>query len=306
MICTVTLNPAVDHTIQLETFPEPDEVARTDTDRFDAGGKGINVAQYLHTLGVDTVATGLVGDFLGAYIERELDADGVANALVHIAGRTRLNTTITARHEEYKINHRGPRVDADSIDRIIGVLDEYDPQVVLVAGSLPPGLGSSDIDRIAAAGSWQTAVDVGGELLSQLDGEYLLCKPNREELAAATGAPVDSRADCIAAADALRAQGFRWVITSLGAEGALAIGDTERLYAAALAVEVADTVGAGDAMLAGVLAAFDAGDDARTALKQGIAVASRMVSVSGTRLESGDGIAFDADRVELTDLAAQP
>ena len=305
MILTVTLNPAVDHTIQVDSMPEPDTVARTDTARFDAGGKGINVAQYLRELGDDTLATGLVGDFLGAYVETELDADGIAHDLIEIEGQTRLNTTIVDQRAEYKINHTGPTVDAAAVDDVIDVLADHEPPVVLVAGSLPPGLTSRAVDRIAAAGPWRTAVDLGGEGLSQLEATYSLCKPNRTELAAATGMAVDSIEACVAAARELRTTGFDRVVTSLGGDGALLVGEREVLHAAALDVDVADTVGAGDAMLAGVLSALADGDDSRAALSRGIAVAARMVSVPGTRLPALDDLEADAERVVLTDLSQQ-
>lgn len=299
MIATVTLNPAVDHTIQLESMPGPGGVARTDTDRFDAGGKGINVSQYLHQLGADTVATGLVGDFLGEYIRDELETDGISTDLTEVGGRTRLNTTILDSAGEYKINHSGPTVDEAAVDEIIDVLRSHEPTMVLVGGSLPPGLAHDAIDRIARAGSWETTVDVGGELLAALDASYALCKPNRHELHDATGKTVDSVADCIAAAETLRAQGYDRVVTSLGADGALMVDDKRVLHAAALDVEVADTVGAGDAMLSGVLFELAAGNSSEQALRRGVAVASRMVSVPGTRLPDADGIGTLAKQVQI-------
>ena len=77
MILTVTLNPAVDHTLQLDEELSPDAVARTDDAQFDPGGKGINVSKYLVELDVETVATGYVGDFLG----RGHRSDKVAQAV---------------------------------------------------------------------------------------------------------------------------------------------------------------------------------------------------------------------------------
>lgn len=301
MIATVTLNPAVDHTIQLESMPGPGGVARTDTDRFDAGGKGINVSQYLHQLGAATVATGLVGDFLGEYIRQELQDDGISTDLTEIDGHTRLNTTILDTDGEYKINHSGPTVDETAVDEIIDVLRTHEPTMVLVGGSLPPGVEHTVIDRIARAGSWETTVDVGGELLAALDGSYALCKPNRHELHDATGMAVESLADCIAAAETLRKQGYDRVVTSLGGDGALLVDDGRVLHAAALDVEVADTVGAGDAMLSGVLFELTAGNSSEQALRRGIAVASQMVSVPGTRLPDTEGIDALAEHVEITE-----
>jgi 1-phosphofructokinase len=304
MIVTVTLNPAVDHTIQVDAMPEPDTVARTDTARFDAGGKGINVAQYLVGLGAETVATGLLGDFLGDYIRRELDADDIESEFVEIEGRTRLNTTILDSEAEYKINHDGPTVEDGAVDAVIDVIRKHDPSMVLVGGSLPPGLDYRAIDQIAEAGSWATSVDVGGEILAQLEADYALCKPNRVELAAATGAGVDSIEDCIAAADQLRENGFERVVTSLGSDGALVVSEDDCLHAAALDVDVADTVGAGDAMLSGFLLELSRGNDARSCLRRGIAVASRIVTVPGTRRPSFEGLDEALQQVEITEYAA--
>ena len=301
MILTVTLNPAVDHTIELESFPAADTVARTESARFDAGGKGINVSQYLDSLGTETVATGLVGDFLGRYIRQELDADDIAHDFVEIAGRTRLNTTVLTDDGEYKINHTGPPVDATIVDDVIAVLERHEPAFVVVAGSLPPGLDVAAIDRIADAGSWQTVVDVGGELLAEVDADYALCKPNRPELAAATGMAVDSLEDCLAAARQLQSSGFERVLTSLGGDGALLVTPDEQLQAAALDVDIADTVGAGDAMLSGFVSELAAGHDARAGLARGVAVASKMVSVPGTRLPSVDDLDDLAQRVTVTE-----
>ena len=301
MIATVTLNPAVDHTIQLDSMPGAGGVARTDTDRFDAGGKGINVAQYLHQLGADTVATGLVGNFLGEYIREELEADGISTDLTEIDGRTRLNTTILDSDGEYKINHSGPTVDEGAVDEIVDVLRAHEPTIVLIGGSLPPGLTHDGIDRIARGGAWETSVDVGGQLLARLDGSYALCKPNRPELRDATGMAVESVADCIAAAETLRQEGYNRVVTSLGGDGALMVDDERVLHAAALDVEVADTVGAGDAMLSGVLFELAAGNSSEQALRRGIAVASRVVSVPGTRLPDTEGIDALTQGVEITE-----
>lgn len=300
MILTVTLNPAVDHTIQLDSFPEPDTVARTDTAQFDAGGKGINVSQNLDQLGVETVATGLAGDFLGQYIRDELDGAGISHEFVEIDGQTRLNTTILA-ESEYKINHSGPTVEPQSIEDVIAVIEDSEPSIVVVAGSLPAGLDTGAIDRIADAGSWPTVADVGGELLAELEADYALCKPNRDELAAATGMKVGSREDCLVAAQRLQADGFDRVVTSLGSDGALLVGDEEQLHAAALDVDVADTVGAGDAMLSGFVAELARGNDARSGLERGIAVAAKLVSVPGTQLPAVEDLDALADQVVVTD-----
>lgn len=304
MIATVTFNPAVDHTIQIGAMPDPETVTRADAAKFDAGGKGINVAQYLVRLDAETVATGFLGEFTGDYIRQELNADGIHADFVKIDDQTRVNTTILDSKTEYKINQTGPTVDEAAVDDVIDIIYDHEPAMVLVGGSLPPGLDYRAIDRIAEAGSWETSVDVGGKVLAQLGSNYALCKPNRDELASATNTDVSSLNECIAAANQLRSTGFDRVVTSLGSDGALVVDENKTLHAAALDVEVVDTAGAGDGMLSGFLLELSRGNGVRAGLRHGIAVAAQVVSVPGTRIPSFDTLDESISRVEITDYAA--
>lgn len=300
MIVTVTLNPAVDHTLQVDALPEPGRVARTGSAHLDAGGKGINVSKYLDELETDTVATGFVGDVLGDFIRNRLDQDGILSEFVDIGDCTRLNTTILTDDDEYKINQRGPTVDSTAVDDVIETIAEYDPTMVVIAGSQPPGVEPGDLDRIARAGSWETAVDVGGDTLRELQAEYTLCKPNREELADATGKPVGTLDECLVAAEALRKRGFSRVVASLGSDGAVMATPEQVMHAPALDVEVVDTVGAGDALLAGVLSKLERGESEQAALHAGIVAASCVVGVPGTNVPPFTERQFTVENVSVS------
>ncbi|MFC6731596.1 1-phosphofructokinase [Haladaptatus sp. DYSN1] len=300
MILTVTLNPAVDHTLTLDQPLTHGAVARTGDAQYDAGGKGINVSKYLTKRDVETYATGLIGGFLGEFIETRLDETGVHADFVEIAGRTRLNTTLHAPDGEFKINQHGPTVSLDAIDRIVERAHEHDPDSVVVAGSLPKGLDASAVDRIARAGPWETVVDVGGDLLTELDAEFALCKPNREELSAATGLPTKTLDECIAAGKALQRRGYDRVAASLGGDGALLVTPETVFHATALDVRVVDTVGAGDAFLAGLLSAYARGTGDEGALKEGVAVASEVVTTPGTTVPMLSNVQLNTGRVTVS------
>ncbi len=305
MILTVTLNPAVDHTVEVDSLPAPDRISRANDARVDPGGKGINVSKYLVELGAETVATGVVGDFLGEFVRNSL-ADGQVNGdFVEIDGQTRLNTTILTEDAEFKINHNGPTVSECDIDDLLDTVKHNDPETVVVGGSLPPGLGPDAIDRIAQAGNWETVVDVGGDCLRELDASYALCKPNREELAAATGQPVRSLKECSTAVEQLRHMGYDRIVASLGDDGAIMSTPNECFHAEALDAEVVDTVGAGDSLLAGILSALNRGASDREALQAGMAVASRIVSVPGTEIPSLDNVASMSVRVPISTQEAK-
>ncbi|MFC4543310.1 1-phosphofructokinase [Halosolutus amylolyticus] len=299
MILTVTLNPAVDHTITVEGDLDADVVKRASMSQYDPGGKGINVSKYLHGLGVETVATGLTGGFLGSYIEEQLARQKIPNDFVEMGGCTRLNTTILSDEEEYKINQSGHNVKKETIREVVAKVSEHDPEMVVVAGSLPPNLGPATIDRIASAGSWRTVVDVQGDLLKGLRSEYFACKPNRRELGTATGMPVHSVEECVEAAQSLREEGFEHVVASLGEDGAL-LASPEGVYRAdSRNVEVVDTVGAGDALLAGVLSTFARGQSGTAALRMGVTVAAEVVSVPGTTVPEMSGVRSESTDVPL-------
>jgi len=286
MIATVTLNPAVDQTVRTDQSLSPDEVIRVDDATFDAGGKGINVSKYLTAMGTETVATGVIGGFLGQFVTERLAAEGIRTRFVDIDGTTRLNSTVLAADGEYKLNQQGPTVSAAEVGAIVERLSSLSPEKVVVAGSLPPGLDTGAIDRLARAGPWETVVDVDGPLLAELDARYAWCKPNAPELEAATGRTVDDRESAIEAANALRETGFDRVLASLGADGAVLVTEDAVFHEPAVDCEVVDTVGAGDALLSGVLAAIDAGAEESVALHTGVVAATAAVSTPGTTVPS--------------------
>jgi len=282
MIATVTLNPAVDQTVRTDQPLSPDEVIRVEDAQFDAGGKGINVSKYLTEMGTETVATGVVGGFLGQFVTERLAAEGIESQFVDIDGTTRLNSTVLATDGEYKLNQRGPTVSTAEVGAIAERLSSLSPEIVVVAGSLPPGLDTDAIDRLARAGPWETVVDVDGPLLRALDTDYAWCKPNVPELEAATGRTITDLDSAIAAAEALREKGFDRVLASLGSDGAVLVSADDVVHEPAIDCEVVDTVGAGDALLSGVLAAIDAGADDADALHTGVVAATAAVSTPGT------------------------
>lgn len=300
MILTVTPNPAVDQTVVLDEPFSEESVNRCSDSQLDAGGKGVNVSKYLSELDAQTVASGFGGGLLGEYLTKELDAAGVAHDFVTTDEQTRLNTTILDPDSEYKLNQSGPSIAPRDIDKLVETVRSHDPDIVLVGGSLPPGFDPSDVDRLATAGDWWTAVDTGGDLLTRLDANYALCKPNRHELAEATGRPTNTLEQCVTAAKALQRQGFERVVASLGSDGAVMVTENAVYRAPALDVEATDTVGAGDALVAGVLAGVNEGLSEHEALARGIATAAQVVRVAGTRPPSFTNL--HSDRVEITSI----
>lgn len=288
MILTVTPNPAVDQTIEMDEDLEANTVQRSTGAQFDSGGNGINVSQFLVALDYDTVATGIVGGFTGYFIEQDLETYDVPTDFVEVEEPTRMNTTILPPEKEYKLNQSGPAVDEDTVDALIETLTDHEPSMINIGGSLPPGMDAEDVDRIAAAGDWNTALDVHGEMMPELENTYEYCKPNEEELTEATGIEVDTIDDCAEAARRLQGMGFERVLASMGGDGAMLVTPEETLYAPALDVDVVDTVGAGDSMFAGALWAYEQGWDDEEALRAGVATSAHLVQVKGPSIRELD------------------
>lgn len=286
MLATVTLNPAVDRTVSVDGSLTDGTITRIENARFDAGGKGINVSKYLAAMDTETVATGVAGGFLGEFITKHLESADIETQFVSIGGCTRMNSTIHTDTDEYKLNQRGPNVSPSSIDQLIEILDAIEPDTVIIGGSLPPGLDTGAIDKLAQAGIWNTAVDVEGDLLDQLEANYEWCKPNTSELEAATEQKIESIADAKAATESLRSQGFETVVASLGSDGALVNSPSVVEHQPAIETDVIDTVGAGDALFSGFLAAKHRDLDDTVALELGVLAATAVIGTVGTAVPS--------------------
>ncbi|KAL0580231.1 hypothetical protein ABG067_008574, partial [Albugo candida] len=132
-------------------------------------------------------------------------------------------------------------------------------------------------------------LDTSGEPLKcALDAAVLpnIIKPNREELAHWLGAPIPDRATLIAAADALRRRGVDLVVVSMGEEGALFVSE-DGVVSASLGLDgVASTVGAGDAMVAGLAAAVNEGAALERTARLATAFAVAKLGMVGPNLPS--------------------
>jgi 1-phosphofructokinase len=289
MILTVTPNPAVDQTIEMDEPLEVDAVQRSTGAQFNSGGNGINVSQFVTALGHETLATGIVGGFTGYFIQQDLKDFDVRTDFHELGTEpTRMNTAILTPEHEYRLNQSGPDVGTESVDALVEILREYDPSIINIGGSLPPGMEPEDIDRLAGAGDWDTALDIHGDDMIKLDRDYEYCKPNEVELEEATGIEITDIDDCAEASRQLQAMGFERVIASLGADGAMMVTPDQTLYAPALDVDVVDTVGAGDSMFSAVLWAYEQGWSDEKALRAGVATSSKIVETPGTGVRELD------------------
>jgi 1-phosphofructokinase len=287
MIVTVTLNPSLDRAMDIDTLTRG-EVLRAATAHIDPGGKGVNVSRALLANGVASTAVVPCGGEEGAQLVRMLEAEGVAMAAVPIAGRTRSNITLAEPDGTVtKINEAGPELAPDEFAAVTeAVLDAArTAEWVVLCGSLPPGPSVEAFGelcgRLVAAGV-RLAVDTSGPALGAAAAAgAALVKPNREELAEAAGTELETLGDVVDAANKLRKAGAGAVLASLGADGAVLIEDSGVVTGKSPVSAPRSTVGAGDALLAGFLAAGATGE---SALAEGLAWGAAAVRQPGSRM----------------------
>ncbi len=289
-IATLTLNPSVDISYEVDQLI-PDQKTPARNTRFDPGGNGINVARALKELLLCAhsccIVAGLVGELLQRLLAHGLDSPHCTS----VEGETRINTTILEREprQQLEVTATGPRVSAIALQSITATfLDLCTGGYGVLTGSVPPGV-DDDIyaaltDKVQASGG-KAIVDAHGPLLQHaLPHRPFLIKPNQYELALLSGRELSSLEAVAEEARKIQQQGVTFVCVSLGAQGALLVGPDGSHLAKAPPITVRSTVGAGDSMVAGLVAAFAQHKHPAEALRLGIACGSATATQPGTAL----------------------
>ena len=288
MVTTVCLNPSFDKTAEVDALV-PGSLCRVQATRLDAGGKGVNVAAGVRSLGGDARVIGFLGEDDAARYEAMLDAVGLEHRFLRVPGGVRTNLKVLSRkdREVTEINESGAAVTEESFGAFERLLRETaaDSDWVVLTGSLPPGCGADTYRRlIGDAGSARCILDVGGEpLLEGVKASPFLIKPNLYELEQTVRRELTNLQDIVYAAQRLLTGGVSFAVVSLGADGAVMANLERAWYAPGIRVEAANTVGAGDAMIAGLLTGFIAASDPVEAFRSGVAAATASVLTEGTQ-----------------------
>lgn len=260
-IVTITLNPAIDQTVFISGF-SAGKVNRVDRFRRDAGGKGVNVAAFLADYGLPVTATGFLGKENPHLFERFFDSKKISDQFLRISGSTRTGIKIIDDVNQHTtdINFPGQAPTADDLGRLMAMIDAMGNPCrwFVIAGSIPAGtpteIYKEMVEAIVQKGG-VVAVDASGEGFRQaISARPALIKPNIDELQEWVGQPLDTQAEIIHAARRLLDTGIETVVVSMGQNGALFVKAHEIIRAVPPQVTVQSTVGAGDAMLSGMVA----------------------------------------------------
>ena len=298
-VLTVTLNPALDLTVQLSSL-RLGEVNRSESLQVHAAGKGLNVAQVLADLGHQLTVTGFLGESNPQAFEQLFAARGFTDEFVRVAGETRSNLKLAETDGRVTdINGPGLAVTEAQCDELLARLQRLAPahDLVVVAGSLPRGIDSQWfvqlLNSLKALGV-RVALDTSGFALRDgLATRPWLIKPNEEELGEARGVDLSGSSALLAEARRLQGEGIEHVVISQGADGVSWFTADAALHAQPPKVQVISTVGAGDSLLAGMLHGLLVGWPAERTLAHATAIAAQAVG------QVGFGITDTAQLAEL-------
>ena len=306
MIATVTLNPALDKMIYVESLLRHD-ANRTINIESDAGGKGINASRVLKELESETVALGFIGGSSGSFIEHVLENEGVPTDFVRVAGPTRTNIAVQEADGSppTMFNEPGPAIGKDAMKKLTDKLKDVAGRsyAVIFGGSIcagaPKDIYHEMIHMVDAAGALAILDADGAPLIEGCAAMPYMIKPNIDEAGRLVGAKLQSEAEVVRAARALCDRGVRLVVISMGKSGAIATNCTECWRATPPRVQVVSTIGSGDSMVAGIIHTLEKGGSLEDAMRLGSAAGAATAMTNGAEIGRRKNILALLDQVKV-------
>ncbi len=261
-IATVTLNPAIDQTVRVDNF-RPNRVNRALAIKFDASGKGVNVASFLADYGHDTAVTGYLGQESVDIFEQFFASKGIDDRFVRIPGNTRINVKVVdeVNQQTTDINMPGQTPPQEAMNTLLETIEQLASSCdwFVLSGSLPPHVPTTIYATIITQLKRQKKriiLDTSREALREgIQAGPTIVKPNIEELQHLIGHSLTSEAEIQQAAHQLLNEDIELVVVSMGRQGAMLIEQATTLIATPPDMTVKKTFGAGDAMVAGLVTA---------------------------------------------------
>jgi 1-phosphofructokinase/tagatose 6-phosphate kinase len=317
MIITVTLNAALDKTLEVPNF-RPGRRHRTVDQQTMPGGKGVNIARAIKRLGQPVIATGLAGGATGTRIVEALNDHAILNSFVRVREESRTNTAVldptTGVHTE--INERGPAVSARELELFREKLLYLakGASICVFAGSLPRGIEPDvyaglirDVSKLGVT----TMLDTEGEPLRlAVRAEPDVVSPNEleaEELVGHEFTSVDDRAQAVVEIARLGA-GEAIMTVPDGCYAQVLEGGVPTIYRVTVdEQEARSRIGSGDAFLAGYVASHYAGRTAVDCLRFGVACGAESTQHIGAGILEPGKVQrlFEEVRAERMHIPAQ-
>jgi 1-phosphofructokinase family hexose kinase len=298
MIFTLTPNPSIDRSLTIGEI-RFNTVLRSHKVRLDWGGKGFNVSRALSIMDIETVAMGWVGGGTGKMLADGLQKLGIQTDFVWVDQDTRTNTMIIEQSGDWhiKVNEPGPPISADDIEQMVHKVEGRAKKgdLWVLSGSLPPDVPedfyATLIELFHARGA-RVYLDASGEALRLgCEAAPYLVKPNIAEASQLVGFSIDSQEDAKRAALHFLRMGIECFALTMGASGLLLATQKEMVFASPPKVHIKNTIGSGDALMAGMI---------YTQMREmELVEVARWAVAAGTASVENEGVSeFDVARVQ--------
>lgn len=306
MITTVTLNVSIDKAYKIKGCVQSGKVTRVLECNNTAGGKGLNVSRVVSLCKEEVLATGFVGGHCGALVEELLEKDNIKNKFTHVKNETRScinildenNVSTEFLEKGYPVTEEDINIFLNDFDKIID-----DSNVITISGSAPQGVPTNiykTLINMIKAKNKKVILDASGDLLKEgIKALPTMIKPNSEEMENLLNVSINNREEVIKNAIKLYESGIKLVVVSLGSDGALLVCKDGVYHGKPPKIEVVNTVGCGDSMVAAFAVAMEREYSYIDSLKYAISIsaANAMTFSTGSfNLEDVDNI-FDNTQI---------
>lgn len=290
MIITVTMNPAIDKTVQLKAL-QIGELNRLEYAELDAGGKGINVSKTIAALGGTSIACGFLGSEGSEQILSTLKAQNISCDFVMVDGRTRTNLKVMEESGRLtELNEPGMMVPVEAIHELKHKLLSYadEKALFILSGSVPKGVPTSiygDLTVLLKQAGAKVFLDADGDLFKEaIVKQPDFVKPNEMELLQLFGEKKEvTEALLIHNAMRLKEQGIPTFAISRGSQGAMFYLEGKLYQCPGLKIELKSSVGAGDALVAAFAYAWEQKLSVEESIRLAVATSAGAVSTVGTK-----------------------
>ncbi len=277
MIYTLTLNPALDYDMYLSDDLKVGELNLAREVKYRAGGKGINVSKVLKNLGIESTAFGYVAGFVGDFIVKDLEKDGINSKFVELEGCTRINAKVNGNDIETELTGVSPTISEENLQKLIEKMSELkDGDILVLAGSIPGTVASNIYKRLSenVKDKVEIVLDTRGNLIQENMHNNLFIKPNIHELREMFGEKLETKEEIVSKCKYFLDKGIKNVILSRGGDGALLVNKDFVLEANVPKGELINSIGAGDSMVAGFVAGYTKGMTLEDSFKLAVAAGS--------------------------------
>ncbi len=309
MIVTVTPNTAIDKTYIVEGFGL-DRVHRPSLSYSVAGGKGINVARVLKTLGREAIATGFIGGANGDAIVASLENECIKYDFVRVNGESRLCIAIIDPRAgtQTEVNENGPEISENEVQMLLEKVANLasSAEYVVLCGSCPPGVNVSfygDMIKIIHKCGSRAILDTSGEHLKEaIKAGPFMVKPNVAELSQLAGRELLTLEEISRAAKSLKQFGVSITAVTMGRSGAMVTDGVHSWKAVPPEIKFASAVGSGDSFVAAFIDSLLRGTNIVDALVYGTACGAANAATYGAGFCSKESIMELVDGVTLTKI----